>query len=113
MEEKLMITLTNVSVSIGDRPILKNISCSIAPGDFIVVVGANGAGKTTFFDILTGKRKPDAGIICFNNQDVTNKDEVGRALQVARLFQNPQMNGVSSMTVEQNLALSLYKGRRV
>lgn len=106
-----MIELKNVSVSIQDRPILHDISCTINPGDFIVLVGANGSGKSTFFDVLTGRRKPEQGTILFDGKDSTRESERARALRISRLFQNPVLNGVSSMTVEQNIAMSLYKGR--
>lgn len=106
-----MIELKNVFVSIQNKPILHNISCTIMSGDFIVLVGANGSGKSTFFDLLTGRRSPERGAIIFDEKDSSGENERVRALRVSRLFQNPVLNGVSSMTVEQNLAMSLYKGR--
>lgn len=107
-----MIKLKNVNVIIGNKPILKNISCTIQSGDFIVIVGPNGAGKSTLFDVISGKRKPNSGTILFEGNDITHKDEKQRAPLISRLFQNPQLNGIASMTVAQNLALSTYKGKR-
>jgi putative ABC transport system ATP-binding protein len=108
-----MIHFKNVSVTINNKEILKNISCTIEPGDFIVIVGPNGAGKTTFFDMISGKRIPTSGTITFNETDITHMNEQQRAPIISRLFQNPQLNGSASMTVSQNLALSSYKGNNV
>src|SRR5690606_41661887 len=108
-----MIQFKNVSVTINNKEILKNISCSIQSGDFIVIVGPNGAGKTTFFDMISGKRIASNGTILFNGQDITHLNEQERAPIISRLFQNPQLNGSASMTVAQNLALSSYKGNTV
>lgn len=108
-----MIKFENVSITIDNKPILKNISCSINTGDFIVIVGPNGAGKSTFFDMISGKRIATSGKILLDNTDITHMNEQHRALFISRLFQNPQLNGIASMTVAQNLALSNYKGKTV
>ena len=108
-----MITFKNVSVIIDNKHILKDISCSINTGDFIVIVGPNGAGKSTFFDMISGKRIATSGTILLDETDITHLDEQHRALFISRLFQNPQLNGVATMTVAQNLALSNYKGKMV
>jgi putative tryptophan/tyrosine transport system ATP-binding protein len=108
-----MIKFENVSVAIDNKQILKNISCTINTGDFIVIVGPNGAGKSTFFDMISGKRLATSGKILLDNIDITAMNEQHRALFISRLFQNPQLNGIASMTVAQNLALSNYKGQTV
>jgi len=108
-----MIKLENVSVTINGKNILKNITCSIENGDFIVIVGPNGAGKSTFFDMISGKRIATEGKIFLDDRDITHLDEQHRAAFISRLFQNPQLNGIASMTVAQNLALSNYKNKTV
>lgn len=108
-----MIKFENVSITIDGKQILKNITCTIHSGDFIVIVGPNGAGKSTFFDMISGKRIPTKGTILLDNTDITHLDEQQRATFISRLFQNPQLNGVASMTVAQNIALSNYKGKTV
>lgn len=108
-----MIKFEKVSVTIDGKHILKNISCIINTGDFIVIVGPNGAGKSTFFDMISGKRIATNGKIFLDGTDITSLDEQHRAMLISRLFQNPQLNGIASMTVAQNLALSNYKGKTV
>src|SRR5204862_5339681 len=97
-----MMEFRNVSVAIHKKEILKNISCTINQGDFIVIVGPNGAGKSTFFDMISGKRTPTSGTILFDGCNITHLNEQKRATSISRLFQNPQLNGVASMTVAQN-----------
>ena len=80
-------------------------------GDFIVIVGANGAGKTTFFDTIAGKTIPQTGTITLDGVDVTKLSEQERSGMVTRLFQNTQLNSVGSFTVAQNLAMALYSRR--
>jgi putative ABC transport system ATP-binding protein len=63
--------------------------------------------------MISGKRKPTSGTILLDGKDITNLDEQHRALLISRLFQNPQLNGIASMTVAQNLALSNYKGKTI
>ncbi len=108
-----MMEFKNISVNIDGKEILRNVSCTINRGDFIIIVGPNGAGKSTFFDMISGKRIPSQGTILFDGSDITQLNEQQRAPFISRLFQNPQMNGIASMTVAQNLALSNYKGSDV
>ncbi len=106
-----MISVKGLRVVIKGKEILKDISCEINRGDFVVIVGANGAGKTTFFDSLSGRRLPTSGIIALNGIDISRMSALDRAPMIAQLFQNPQLNSVGSMTVAQNLALCTQKGR--
>lgn len=103
-----MLTLNNINVWFGKNHVLRNLSCSINRGDFIVIVGTNGAGKSTFFDTIAGKIKPDSGTITLNGQDITRLNEQQRASMVTRIFQNTRLNSVGSLTVEQNLAIAQY-----
>jgi putative ABC transport system ATP-binding protein len=107
-----MLKLENISVSFGSLNVLKDLSCHVQNGDFIVVVGANGAGKSTFFDVIAGKTKPTKGKIELEGVDITQTTEIERANLVTRLFQNTHLNSVGSMTVAQNLALALYSRKK-
>jgi len=108
-----MLKLKDISVSFGPTSVLRNLSCTIQEGDFIVIVGANGSGKSTFFDTIAGTIKPITGHIMLENTEITNLDEKHRALYISRLFQNTVKNSVGSLTVAQNLALATYKNRSV
>jgi putative ABC transport system ATP-binding protein len=108
-----MMHLKNICVHFGAQQVLQNLSCTINPGDFVVIVGANGSGKTTLFDFIAGKLKPTSGTITLNGNDITQLSELERSAFISRLFQNTQLNTVSTMTVAENLAMALYKGRAV
>jgi len=106
-----MLTLSNINVSFGTNHILQNLSCHADSGDFIVIVGANGAGKSTFFDTIAGKIKPTSGTILLDNNDITNLSELQRSSMITRIFQNTRLNSVGSLTVAQNLAIANYSRR--
>ncbi len=106
-----MLRLKNINVSFGQNRILRNLSCNVAQGDFIVIVGANGAGKSTFFDLIAGKVKPNSGLIILDGSDITQLNELQRSVSVTRIFQNTRLNSVGSMTVLQNLAIANYSRR--
>ncbi len=106
-----MLKLKNINVSFGNNHILRNLSCDVQPGDFIVIVGANGAGKSTFFDTIAGKIKPKNGSITLDNADITQLNEQQRSGMITRIFQNTRLNSVGSFTVKQNLAIAQYSRR--
>jgi putative ABC transport system ATP-binding protein len=106
-----MLKLNNVDVWFGKNHVLRNLSCAVEPGDFIVIVGANGQGKSTFFDTIAGKVMPTSGSISIDDVDVTNLDERQRAGMITRIFQNTQLNSAGSLTVHENLAMAHYSRR--
>lgn len=107
-----MLKLTNINIWYGNNHILRDLSCTIEAGDFIVIVGANGAGKSTFFDVIAGKVKPTSGTITLDGVDITHLNELERAGIITRLFQNTRLNSVGSMTVAENLAMAHYSRRK-
>lgn len=106
-----MLKLDHINVSFGQHHILKNMSCQIDTGDFIVIVGTNGAGKSTFFDTIAGKTQPTSGSITLNGQNITKYNEQQRSSMITRIFQETQLNSVGSLTVSQNLAFAHYTRR--
>lgn len=107
-----MLRLQDIQVSFGKNQVLKNLSCQVDQGDFVVIVGANGQGKSTLFDVIAGRIKPQNGNIMLNGADVTDRNELQRAGMVTRIFQNTRLNSVGSLTVAQNLAMAYYGRRR-
>jgi putative ABC transport system ATP-binding protein len=107
-----MMLFKNLNVWRGNNLVLRNIDGLIEEGDFVVVVGTNGAGKSTFFDTIAGTLKPNSGTIDLDGIAITECNEQKRACWISRLFQNINLNTVGNLTVLQNLALAHYKGRR-
>ncbi|EBK2251383.1 ATP-binding cassette domain-containing protein, partial [Salmonella enterica subsp. enterica serovar Enteritidis] len=72
-----------------ENPALRGISLRIEAGEFVTVIGTNGAGKSTFLNAVAGTIRVDSGKITLNNIDVTKKSAHQRAHWVARVFQDP------------------------
>ncbi len=90
---------------------LRGLSLAIAPGEFVTVIGSNGAGKSTFLNTISGDYLPDSGRIMIANSDVTRLATAQRAAQVARVFQDPLAGTCEALTVEENMALALLRGQ--
>ena len=91
---------------------LRGLSLTIDEGEFITVIGSNGAGKSTFLNAISGDLKVDEGQIIIDGQDVTRKTAWQRAAQVARVFQDPMAGTCESLSIEENLALAWQRGQR-
>ena len=97
----------------NEKTVLENFSFHANKGDFISVVGSNGAGKSTIFNLIAGSFYPDCGRIFLDGEDITYKQDYIRSKKIGRLFQNPQGGTAPSMTVLENLTLSyLHAAKR-
>ncbi|EPW25654.1 glycine/betaine ABC transporter ATP-binding protein [Streptococcus agalactiae CCUG 37739] len=98
-----MISFENVSKSYGDHTIIDNISCNIQRGEFFVLVGASGSGKTTILKMINRLIEPSQGAITLDGENITSLDlrqlrlETGYVLQQIALFPN--------LTVGENIEL--------
>ena len=107
-----LLSLDGVSVSFDGFKALNALSLSLQPGEMRAVIGPNGAGKTTMMDVITGKTRPDAGRVVYEDvTDLTRLDEPAIAgLGIGRKFQKPTVFELH--TVWDNLLLSLAGDRR-
>ncbi|MGE0240790.1 MAG: ATP-binding cassette domain-containing protein, partial [Parvibaculaceae bacterium] len=79
-----------ISLDLGGREILRDISLSVGVGEVLGVIGPNGAGKTSLFEVLCGRLKPKSGKVLFQGQDVTHLPLYRRArLGIGRTYQTP------------------------
>jgi len=93
-----------VSRNFGSLCAVSNMSIAIAPGELRALIGANGAGKTTFFNLLSGFLLPSSGRILFDGHDVTGWAAERRVgLGIARTFQITEV--FPELTVRQNLRI--------
>ncbi len=95
-----------------ETPAMRGIDLTIPQGDFVTVIGSNGAGKSTFLNALAGELRPDSGSILIDDQDVTTWPTAKRAGLVARVFQDPLGGSCANLTIEENLALAYARGKR-
>ena len=90
---------------------LDGIDLHIRPGDFVSIIGSNGAGKSTLLNCLTGTYAIDAGSIRLGGRDVTAWPEYRRAKLIGRVFQDPLVGTCAALSIEQNMALAIRRGR--
>ena len=91
---------------------LDNINLDVNAGDFITIIGSNGAGKTSLLNIIAGVYPPDkGGKIIINNRDITNFIEHKRAQYFGRVYQDPSIGTAAKMTIGENLSLAIARGR--
>lgn len=91
---------------------LNNLSLHLYPGDFVSIIGSNGAGKSTVFNAIGGSFLLDSGHILLENKDITFLPEHKRAQQIGRLFQDPLRGTAPNMTIEENLALVYLRANK-
>ena len=98
--------------TINAKTALQDLSLTLNDGDFVTVIGGNGAGKSTMLNAVAGTFTVDAGTIAIGGVDVTHLPEHRRAKFIGRLFQDPMMGTAPTMQIEENLALAARRGRR-
>ncbi|MCL2224785.1 MAG: ATP-binding cassette domain-containing protein [Defluviitaleaceae bacterium] len=90
----------------NERVALDNVSLSLKDGDFVTIVGGNGAGKTTIMNAISGIFLADSGRILLDGEDITFLPEYKRARHIGRLFQDPMKGTAPNMTIAENLYLA-------
>jgi putative ABC transport system ATP-binding protein len=89
---------------------LRGMSLDIPAGQFVTVIGSNGAGKSTFLNAISGDQTVDSGRIAIDGVDVTRMPVWARAERVARVFQDPMAGTCEDLTIEENMALAQRRG---
>lgn len=107
--ESLQLTF-NAGTPIANH-VLRDLNLHINEGEFVTVIGSNGAGKSSLLNIISGDLIADSGYVVINNQDVTKLPAWQRAHLVARVFQDPMAGTCEKLTIEENLALAYNRGR--
>jgi putative ABC transport system ATP-binding protein len=91
---------------------LRGVDLDIPQGQFVTVIGSNGAGKSTFLNAISGDLIVDQGRIDIAGQDVTRLNAWQRAGLVARVFQDPMAGTCEGLSIEENLALAWQRGEK-
>ena len=112
-----MIQISNITRffhkgDVNEVRALNGVSLSVKEGEFITIIGSNGAGKSTFLNGVAGCFPVDSGAIVLDGIDVTSWPEFKRAALIGRVFQDPLMGTCAGATIEQNMALALKRGKR-
>ena len=96
--------------SLNEKQIFNNFSLNVEDGDFITIIGSNGAGKSSLFNAIFGTFISDAGRIFLDNKDITLLPSHVRAKDIGYLFQDPRVGTAPNMTIEENLFLAAGEG---
>ena len=97
--------------TINEKKALNGIDLTLNKGDFVTVIGGNGAGKSTILNMITGVYPVDCGTITIDGVDVTKLPEHKRAKFLGRVFQDPMTGTAADMEIEENLALAARRGK--
>lgn len=106
------LTKTFFPGSVNERRALADVSLRLDEGDFVTVIGSNGAGKSTLLNAVSGRYTVDAGSITIDEKKVNRLKEHQRARYIGRVFQDPMAGTAPNLTIEQNLALAVRRGKR-
>ena len=98
--------------TINEKKALNGINLHLDEGDFVTVIGGNGAGKSTMLNMIAGVYPVDCGSIVIDGIDVTDLPEYKRAKYLGRVFQDPMTGTAADMQIEENLALAARRGKR-
>ena len=97
--------------TVNEKRAIDGLDLTLEDGDFVTVIGGNGAGKSTTLNLIAGVFPADQGTIRLNGKDITRLPEHKRAKYLGRVFQDPMMGTAATMGIEENLALANRRGK--
>ena len=98
--------------TVNAKTALDGLNLTLNDGDFVTVIGGNGAGKSTMLNAIAGTFLVDEGQILLDGKDITRLPEHQRATYLGRVFQDPMMGTAATMQIEENLALAARRGQK-
>lgn len=112
-----MLELNNIcktfnAGTVNEKVVFEGLNFTLNDGDFVTVIGGNGAGKSTMLNIVAGVYAPDEGSVVIDGVDITKMPEHKRAKYIGRVFQDPRMGTATDMWVEENMAIADRRGKR-
>lgn len=111
-----MLSIRNVTKifnkgTINEKLALDQANLELAPGDFVTIIGSNGAGKSTVLNSIAGNYYVDEGQIFIGENEITKLPQHKRAVFISRVFQDPMLGTAASMTIEENMIMALLRGK--
>ncbi len=97
--------------TINEKVALDGLNLQLNEGDFVTIIGGNGAGKSTMLNAIAGVWPVDQGTILIDGNDVTSLQEHKRAKFLGRVFQDPMTGTAATMSIEENMAIAARRGR--
>lgn len=110
-----MLTITNVRKTfnkgtVNEKKALNGINLHLNEGDFVTIIGGNGAGKSTMLNMIAGVYPIDTGKIEIDGINISREPEYKRAKYIGRVFQDPMRGTAAGMEIQENLALAMRRG---
>ena len=97
--------------TINEKVALDGVDLTLEEGEFVTVIGGNGAGKSTTLNAVAGVWPVDSGKIYIGGEDVTKLSEHRRAHYLGRVFQDPMTGTATTMSIEENMAIAARRGK--
>jgi len=97
--------------TVNEVPALRGIDLTLQAGEFVTIIGGNGAGKSTLLNVIAGVHPVDNGTVAIGGRNCTTLSEPRRAAWIGRVFQDPLAGTAPHLSIEQNMALALLRGR--
>lgn len=97
--------------TVNEKRAIDGLDLTLEDGDFVTIIGGNGAGKSTTLNLIAGVFPADQGSIILDGVDITRLPEHKRAKYLGRVFQDPMMGTAATMGIEENLALAKRRGK--
>jgi len=91
---------------------LRDVTLTVPKGQFVTIVGSNGAGKSSLVKVVSGAAAPTHGTVWIGGREVTRQPDYRRARYVARVFDNPEAGTVADLSIEESIALAMRRGQR-
>lgn len=98
--------------TINEKVALNGVNLVLNEGEFVTIIGGNGAGKSTSLNAVAGVWPVDSGHIYIGGDDVTKLSEYKRAKYLGRVFQDPMTGTATTMSIEENMAIAARRGER-
>ena len=117
MAERIMLNINHIAKTfnpgtITEKRALTDVDLKLNEGDFVTIIGGNGAGKSTTLNAVAGVFAVDQGMIEIAGVDVTRLPEYKRAKYLGRVFQDPMTGTAATMNIEENMALAMRRGEK-
>lgn len=96
--------------TINEKIALNGVNLNLNPGDFVTIIGGNGAGKSTTLNAIAGVWPIDGGQIIIDGTDITGLPEHKRAAYLGRVFQDPMTGTAATMGIDENMAIAYRRG---
>ncbi len=98
--------------TINEKVALDGVNLNLNPGDFVTIIGGNGAGKSTTLNAIAGVWPIDQGEIIIDGTDISGLSEHKRATYLGRVFQDPMVGTAATMSIEENMAIAARRGQK-